>query len=594
MSQANVLALFNSIVVDENSILDIPSTDLINIGVVTNFKPNNEVLKIIQDRFQPLPMTTLFDRTERLAGDLFELITKQLLHYIEVYGLGAPGLFELEVHDGVIIKPTFIKGITRLELQEKIQTLLYANAPIKELVPIKEIIKDFSIEYDFSKIANNEARIVLYDPACHSFSSGDDAVRYMVYIATGETTVIKNKKIQSAIALATFNVDFFIKNENVLAEVFNRFKPLILAAKRTHLQNNGAFAKLATLAKTSEINTVINRISRKSKTMHKPVYESLSKRFLSEAVKTISSGTFESFSSNVKKLNVRDKFKLLNLIEYKTKGYSTDSFIIRNGTIHVEPNRAVIQPLDLAAIRQLILFSLIQDLSFIKDKTILLDENVDYGLPISRKQTVGNLPFGTTVTINDGDISSGIYWHNDGGASDLDLSTVDLKGNRVGWGSLTGYNDKNIIFSGDVTWADNGAMEFMTSNSMTYGLFVNIFSGMSTAEFELVVGKTSEKQWITDCVVREKSKLTGRGSIVGLVEGNKFKVFQGRLNDRIANFNEGSPVINRATGEQWTVRKLFDAIGIKYDIKREENKEYDFSLSYDNFSFDKLEQLLYK
>jgi hypothetical protein len=174
------------------------------------------------------------------------------------------------------------------------------------------------------------------------------------------------------------------------------------------------------------------------------------------------------------------------------------------------------------------------------------------------------------------------------------LSTVDLNGRRVGWGRYSGYSDHDIIFSGDVTSAHNGAMEFMTSKTGTYGLFVNIYAGESNCEFELVVGTTSDKRWMDTVLVREKSKLTGRGSVIGFVENKKFKVFQGKLNDRHANFDEGSPVINRATVDLWTVRRLFDQLGISYDVQAQAGTDYEFNLEYSGFSLDKLEQLLYK
>lgn len=596
--QKNVLDVFNAIVVKEADLLSTPDVSMVNIGVVTNFKISNDVKILLKNKFSPLPINTLFSKEERLNSDVSDLITKQFLHYIEVYGLNQPGLFDLVVNEGTIIKAAFINGIVDDELGIMVRKLIYSNAPIGDVSAVVEIIRDFNIEFEFERIMNNEVRAHVYDPALHTFATGDDAIRYMVFKATGDSLVIKNQKVIDQIKAASIDPAFFIKNEKVLAEVFNRFKPLLLAAKGGNtfnpvLNKMAGALKNHKLSRGSSSANAINRIARLSKTLHKPVHESVSKRFLAEALDSVKNGsTARDMSNLLPRLTIRDKFKILNLIEYKKKGYTTDSFVIRNGRVHIEKNRKVLDVVDLTTVSEFILKSMKDDLSKLVGKNILLDANVDYGLPISRKQTVGNLPFGTTITV-DGEISSGVYWENAWGARDLDLSTVDINGNRTGWGQRNGYDSKDVVFSGDVTHAENGAMEFMTSKSSTYGLFVNIFSGDSNAECELVVGTGSKSRWITDVMVREKTNLTGRGSVIGFVEKNKFRVFKGMLNSRHANFGEVNPVISRATVDNWTVRALFDAVGISYDVVVEANKDYDFNLEYSSFSIDKLENLLY-
>lgn len=597
MAQQQVLDIFNSMVVKSTGT---PDLSLANIGVVTNFKPTPDQRKLLQLKFKPLAVNTLFTREERLKGDPMALITKQILHYIEVYGLGQPGLFDLTVHEGLAVKLTYVQGITVAELSDKVRTLLYTNAPIKDVAALVAIIRDYNVDYDFSKIRNNEARIQLYDSKIHQFATGDDAVRYMVFKATGNTMVIKSKRVIEQIKAAPVDADFFVQNEKVLAEVFNRFKPLILAAKRKGVgavdSKMAKMLKQHQLANVNTVNTAINRIARLSKSLHKPVHEGVNKRFLALAMKQLVTGSDKAemiIGNLLPMLSIRDKFKILNLIEYKKQGFAVDSFVIRNGRVHVENNRPKLDAKALTTLSEMLLKSVAKDLVSLKDKNILLDAQVDFGLPISRKQTLGNLPFGTLISV-DGEISSGVYWENGWGARDLDLSTVDMNGHRTGWGRYSGYDKKNpVTFSGDMTYADPSAMEFMTSKGHTYGLFVNIFSGDQNAECELIVGSTTDKKWMSDVIVRERTKLTGRGSVIGFVENQKFRVFQGMLNDRIANFGEVNPVIKRAVTKTWTVRELFDAIDISYDVSAQADKKYDFNLSYSGFSIDKLEELLY-
>jgi len=568
-AQLNVLSLFNAMVVD-NATDEIDTSNLEKFGVITNFKPDANQKLALAELYKPLPIRTLFGRVERDTASVLSLITKQLLHYIEVYGLNRPGLFDLEVEEGTVVSLRYVRGVTVAELEKMVQNLLYSNAPIKDSSVVENIIKEFKLSYDVNKIANNELRVLLYDVKQHAFTSGDDAVRYMVYLATSETMLIKSRKVVESMKLSKVTEAFLEKHERPLAQVFNRHKPLILAVKN------------------KATRSVINRISRLSKTQHVPVFEPIGKRFVALALAN------KADASALKKVGIRDKFKMLNLLEYKMKGHDTDAFIIRNGKVHLESGRAVQDRKALEGVRGMILFSLEEDFAKLAGKKILLDKGVDYGLPVSRKQTIGNLPFGTTVTVDDGRISAGVYWENEWGARDLDLSTIDRSGHRTGWGSWSGYSKTNpVTFSGDVTSAHDGAMEFMTSTDVSYGLFVNIFSGNNGSGFELVVGTDGKDRWIKNVQIRERGKLDSRGNVIGFVDGNKLTVYQGRLNDnRWSVDNKAGAVVARGTAEFWTVGKLFDTIGIEYVTQSEEGVEYDFDLRYANFSYDKLEALL--
>lgn len=571
-AQANVLKLFNALVVEPGATTGVVNTSLVEkLAVVTDFEPNSVHRNVLMDNRSPLNMRTLFGRVERDTASLVELVTKQLLHYVEVYGLNRPGLFDLEVEEGRVMVMTYVQGITVEQLADRVRALIYANAPVKDSDMVRQIIKDFHIDYDVNQIRNNELRVELFNPNRDRFTNGDDAVRYMVKAATGKTLLIKSRQVVDSIkATSQITTQFLEAHEMPLAQVFNRHKPLILAAKRAVNRN------------------VINRIARLSKRNHVPVHEPIGKRFLSLALRG------KADARALEKVSIRDKFKMLNLVEYKLMGNDTDAFVIRNGKVHLESGRAVYDQDALKSVRGMILFSLETDLAHLVGKNILLDATVDYGLPISRKQSIGNLPYGTTVTVNNGRISSGVYWHDDWGARDLDLSTIDSSGHRTGWGAWSGYSKTNpVTFSGDMTSAHKGAMEFMTSTGVDYGLFVNIFSGAPGAGFELVVGRDGKDRWIDDVVIREKSQLDSRGNVIGFVKNNKFVVYQGRLNDnRWSVDNKASAVVARGTSEFWTVSKLLDALNINYVLDKQADVSYDYDMTYAGFSYDKLENLL--
>lgn len=555
------------------SVSDSYNFNHINRGFFTNFTPDENQLAVLSSTYAPLELKTLFTVEERKNGSVKDLIAKQILHYLEVNLLKTPGLFELEVSEGKMVSMSYVRGVTAEELKDMVRTLLYSNAPVKDAIAIMNIINAYDIDYQVSEIKNNELKVLLFNADKDVFDNGDDAVRYIVYKTTDQSLLIKSSKVITLTASNKNRIsNRFLKNHaRVLANVFNRHKKIILSLKN---ESN---------------KTIINKISRMSKTDHIPVRESFVKRFINESLE----GRIHDYSV-VDSFSIRDKFKFLNLLEYKKIQSEVDAFVIRNGKVHIEQGRKTYKIPNIEYVQERILESLAKDLVDLKTKSILLDAKVDYGLPSTRKQAMGNLPFGTTITVDSEEISSGIYWENAWGAIDLDLSTIDKGGNRTGWGAYSGYGKNAIQFSGDLVDARNGAMEFMTSKvdfKQTYGLFVNIFNGQEGAGAELVIGTKTGKKWIDEFVIREKIKLESRGTILGFVKDGKFIVYSTRLNNRSVS-GGNSAIIQRGLSGFWTVRKLFDSLNIEYDLDVNPKITYNNDLSYNGFSYDKLENLL--
>ncbi len=566
--QSDVLALFNCLVISDDQETERVYLGLATKGLVLDFAPKGAQLTALEEVYKPLPMTTLFSKDERLTANLADLIVKQLLHYVEVYGLDSPGLFNLEVDNGTIASFNYVTGITFGELTRKVQKLLYAGAPVKDAEQLKRIIAYFHVTFNINSVANNELRVLLWNEAFEPFENGDDVVRYMCAQATGRPLLIKSKEVIAAVKKHDFPVYFFTMHEVPLAQVFNRHKALILAAKN------------------KSTTSVINRISRKSKTAHVPVRESIAKTFIHEAL------TGKVIAAHVLNIiSIRDKFKYLNVLAEKKIQSRFGLFQIRNGKVWYDEDRKVYGMEEINIAEKAVLESLTEDLAHLKGKNILIDPAVDYGLPTTRKQTLGRLPFGTRVISTGNEISSGMYWENSWGARDLDLSGITLAGHRVGWGSYSSYRDEGIIFSGDITSAPNGAMEFMTSKSQDYGICVNIFSGKIGSEMELVVGEVSKtkKSWLDKIVIREKVKLESKNCLLGFVKGKTFTVYGGRMNNKIVS--GANPTLRAMEVRLWTVQDLFGRLQINYDVDKQDEVEYDHDLSYSSFSYDALEAL---
>lgn len=576
--EAKVLDLFKVMVVDDVQLLsseykDELSVSLASHGVILNFIPTANQTKILKDHFKPLDLRTLFSVQERANADPVQLIAKQLIHYYEVYGINQPGLFNLEFEDGKIVPATFIKGVDASSLAVLVRNILYANAPVKDAQAIVDIIRPYSIEYDINNVANNELRVMLFNTTTDSFLSGDDFVRWVCWKATSSPLLIKDKKTVAAVkAQGNISPDLLEKHKFTLARVFHRHKPLILAMKN------------------AETAPIINQIRRLAKNHHKPLPPAANKTFVADAL----AGRIEINHKTCEQFSMRDLLKFLNSLEESKANLKSRSFIIRNGRVWTQDNtqKATDEFRAERAITNVLTEIRTRLLKHLDGKTILVDSNVTYGLPISRKQAVGNLPFGTQVRVDRSQkISSGIYW--EGVGVDLDLSTIDLDGTRTGWGAGRGYTGKDIVFSGDVTTAANGAMEFMTSTNQTYGLFVNVFRGDLPQEMSLVVGDQAKGKWIDNCLIKESHKLESRGNLLGFVEDDKFIVYAGRLNSNQISSPRDTAIVEKSKVEYWTIEALLDVCGITYDEPmRKKDVDYDYDLTYNGFTWEKLENLL--
>lgn len=573
--------LFNVIVSDLDTTE--PILDHVQDGFIIDFVPTGEQLAFLKEQCKGLELRTLFTVEERTNSNPVDLVKKQILHYIETYGLGMDGTLTVPLTNEKVVNVRYIRGVTEKELEKMALDLCYANAPVADAKLLVRVVQGFAFDYELDKVQNNEVRMLLFDLYKDKFSNGDDVVRWLCWQATESPLLIKSPQVicqlnKWALDKGQLLYRFLERHQDVLAEVFNRHKRLILAMKQ----------------RDSKSNSLINRISRMSKKRHVPIREPINKRLIGLALDDKSFNIQEALG----KATVRDKFKYLNLLLYRKAGTKLETYVIRNGKVHFKEVDRQYTPADIWRVEQAVLRSLREDLIRLEGKKILLDPRVDYGLPISRKQCLGRLPYGTQVSIGGlSPISSGIYWQNDGGARDLDLSAVSLDGSRIGWGQASGYVNNEIIFSGDVTDAHKGAMEFMTSSNRSYGLLVNIFSGQPGSKMELVVGhgpKDISKQWIDDCVIRENHSLDSRECFIGFVRGNSFIVYAGRLNMSRASFatDRGQAMVSRAYGGLQTVGNVLNGCEIGYSVDPDDYEEWDFDLRYDRFSYDTLEKLL--
>lgn len=303
----------------------------------------------------------------------------------------------------------FIKGLTVPEIKELTRELLYKKVALKE----STIEAAFDIlqthEVDIGKVHNRDSKT--YILVKHGITPRDplDILRCAVYDVTGELSLIKNQTMYNKIEEGQGErvVRWLEGNEQGLASIFNRFRPIFMSMKTC-----------------SEARPHVNKISKLSKKHHTPM----------EATNAPATG-----------------YELVRHVKYLTENKKPKVYQVRNGKMWCTRGRK--DEID----------KYISKLKARLPETFVQSDNTRLALPTSEKNFCGPFPIGTRFGMGSGSTSDaliiGIHWRNQHGERvDLDLSAVDMK-EKVGWNSA--YHTSDVIFSGDMTDARDGANEYL-------------------------------------------------------------------------------------------------------------------------------------
>jgi hypothetical protein len=331
--------------------------------------------------------------------------------------------------------------------------------------------------------------------------------------------IVKNRLFRNKIKANTDKSDkiFMSLSDNqmiALSEVFNRYKEVFLAFK------------------TQFSRTTINKIARLSKKYHKPMPKNFWNDVLALDVDVAIHYLNEELSkaSNFRLVQImqtiRERLLMYNNGEYKL-------YVIRNGKIFVEPNTTKIDITNknmcshvnrelnkLSVIYNMCRTQLVNNL---KTKACAVKFPAHYNLmcPTSEKNFIGDIPMGTSINLGANNVL-GIYWRNDWGTRDFDLSYVGVDGTRVSW--CQSYYDKNhnIIYSGDITNAPNGANEvlYFKDNNIPNGIVsINRFNGNAGSKYRIFFGKDEIHKAARDIAITPLAMpmLCGPGAITNAI-----------------------------------------------------------------------------
>lgn len=412
------------------------------------------------------------------------LLVDQLLHYSTAYSNDEFFWPNREANEPEWTEYKKIDAITFAELYDRCIGMLSSGIALKsETVKnithyVIEYYKENKPSIDLDAIKNREAMIIICDELGILPTNGDKLFSYIVYKATGDTMIVKNRELRHKIRANAEKVELLFKNLNekqliALASVFNRYKHQFVSFK------------------TRISSKAINKISRLSKKYHKPM-----KRGFWENILSNKDVTYEEL---IKEAENATNFKLIQVMQSVRERLLTiyekgnKLHIIRNGKVFFKDidaaNSEDSKTLQhLAQIYSLCLKQVTKNISS-KACKVKMPKQYELTCPTSEKNFIGDVPIGTNVAIGENSVI-GIYWRNEWGTHDFDLSYTNMSGERLAWNSKYKESDDSAIYSGDMTQAYDGANEvILFRKNIKNGLIkVNRYNGVAGSKYKLFFG----------------------------------------------------------------------------------------------------------
>ena len=502
-----------------------------------------EVLEFLKSLPVNINATFYKSWNDIISKNRFELFLDQIRHYASTYGTDFQG--EVWTPNEGSDQPDYtdfkvITPITIEEVNTRCCEMLYTGIPLNEntLRMVLELITDVDIE----KVKNKEAMMSLHKKFGTVPKDNVEFVRFLVFLATNKTLLIKDKTTLAALKVANINLSELVYSfgDIRLAEIFFRFKPIFLA-----------------LRNTKENKVVVNDLRRLANKYHKPIKVGFFESILS--LSSLPAGLQERLKecSNYKKVT------LLQTILIRQKELDMRFFGIRNGKLWAKEEKSKTKKY-YDELYTHVYSSLINSLS-VKACEIKLPLGVKITLPTSEKSFIGNYPLGTSFNLSNTDSIVGIHWRGDEGARDIDMSLHSIDGRKYGWNADYTDDNKSVIYSGDMTSANPEAVELFYGNKgMTPCIVkVNRFSGGDKAKFRLFLATETITDMVKDYEIdpyNDKYKnymvnpnnilfmidceMNAKEKSVGVITGDKFILAEFKTGNKIVS---GSSITNKYT-----------------------------------------------
>lgn len=473
------------------------------------------------------PNSTFYKTWADVCGmSRLELLIDQIIHYTSTYGTDFTVSDRGYVpNENIDLQPivdfdeyTLIKAVTPREMFDKCVNILKSGIALKNTT--SEALVDYVYEFfngcmndtitdnkitleEFRNMLNdikNKEALVKLCNKCGIYPSNNIALlRYMVYLTTGDAMLIKNKSVlgliksnnnlNSILSIWLKLTDNDLRN---LSKVFYRFKPIFLAFKNNNTSHD------------------INKIRRYAKKYHMPLkvgfWESL---FDSE----------KSIDEVTSKANELSAFKCVSLIQackermqendntlylvrnqkiYLRKGYKSSKYsttylalihdVLMNRLISIlnekSTKEVMIADIETEGIDAIVTIEKVQ-------KVVKIPSEINIALPSSEKSFVGNYPYGTSYKLQKNNFI-GIYWRGEWGTQDFDLALIDEYGHKIGWNASYYNQNKSVVYSGDMTYANPDAAEVLSildESNLKAVVKVNQYRGNANSKYKFYFGQ---------------------------------------------------------------------------------------------------------
>ncbi|WP_294198145.1 hypothetical protein [uncultured Chryseobacterium sp.] len=500
-----------------------------------------------------------------------QLLLEQVYHYISTYGSDFKS--EIFIPNEVLnvpdLKLTFkiIKAYTEEEMTEKCLSLLSSGIALKEetIDDVLSVLHN-DLHYDFTgkeNIRNKEAIIKIADRYDIFPENPVEFFRYVVYKTTRETLLIKNDDLINRIIQSKFNPTWLFESFGLekLAQIFNRFKPLFLAYK-------------------NKAPKTINRISKLSKVHHQPLVSNP----LNNATNMLLENGDLHWLENATPFAL---FKALSACYARMYGQDTFVYRIRNGKSWTKQSTGT----SVNGLNYDFILTYLKSKYNLSGKKFYFPEDLEFALPTSEKMFVGNIPTGTRLFGER--LAVGIYWKNAWGAFDLDLSGLNIAG-KIGWNAAYNQNEGQLMYSGDITNAPEGAVEYLYANRGLAAptlVMSNVFNGNSDCGYKIIIGKGDAVSYDymmnpNNLLAEAKCQSVQKQMILGMLLPNNEKQCFVLLNfgaghSHVSGNTEVSVMATNALYQQWyeplSFNHLIQELGAEIVPHREE-ADFDFSL----------------
>lgn len=499
----------------------------------------------------------------------FELFIDQVFHYMTTYGtdfsLGNGYVPNENPENAEYISLlrdyTVIKSVTDAVMFEKCINMLRSGIAMKQstLYPICKFVcnyyvnhqEEFKAGFCIDLVFNKEAVTLICDWLNIAPNRKFDLLRYIIYKTTGSTMIIKNRDLIHRIKSSSNQFDFTILTDeqiNSLASIFYRFKPLFLAFKK----HQTGWRTTTTTDNASTINKIRRRAVKYHTPFEAPIESTiLSKVYDRDKLMTIASG-----------MNIYQVVRLCNAcVERITRIDQASMYVIRSGRMFVKDTTT-----DYNGMKKY--YMEVYDVLYDELRCRLMEnacyvkfnKGINIAVPTSEKNFVGDIPFGSYINIAD-HAMIGIYWRNEWGTRDFDLSMTDIRGNKIGWNSVYYNMDNSVVYSGDMTNADPEATEILYYQKTGPQGFINInrYNGSDGSKYKLFVANEGVKTTVRKNYMVDPTHITFDAmcvsdttqQVIGLVDGNRFTIM---------NVGNGYGQVSRGRGNE---QKVFDALSLK-------------------------------